>query len=211
LSRLEQGTHDGLLEAFDRLSTKVPDLAFEVPIPLFLISAGELERARQVYDRIVERRTWETSDHMGTIASLLMLTECAARFDDPGTARAIYPILAPHAGEYAVVAGFAGLLSPVTHALGQLCGLIGRYDEATAYFERCIDDCRRSNLRTLLARTQLAWARVLARRNAPGDRRRAHTLGQEAQRRAEKLDVPLLVADAMTFTAGLSERTLRAV
>src|SRR6185295_20396671 len=107
------------------------------------------------------------------------------------------------AGQYAVVAGVAGLLAPVTHTLGELCGTIGRYDEAVAYFERGIDECRRAELHSDTVRTQLAWARVLARRNAPGDRRRAAALGREAQRRAEDLDVPLLVTDAVAFNATL--------
>src|SRR4030095_9256406 len=115
----------------------------------------------------------ETSDHMGTIASLSLLAACATRFEDAQTASGIYPILAPHAGEYAVIAGVVGLLAPLTLTLGELCSTIGRYDEAVAYFERAIEECRRAELRSDTVRTQLAWGRVLARRNATGDRRRA--------------------------------------
>lgn len=201
LLRLEQGTFTGLLEVFDRLATWVPDLPVEAPLPLILAGVGELERASRTYQQLVARRPWETSDHMGTIASLTLLAACAARFEDPQTASGIYPILAPHAGEYAVVAGVAGLLAPVTHTLGELCGTIGRYDEAVAYFERGIEECRRAELRSDLVRTQLAWARVLTRRNAPGDRRRAAALGREAQRSAEELNAPLLMADAAGFNS----------
>ena len=205
LLRLEQGTFEGLLEVFDRLATWVPDLPVEAPLPLILAGVGELERAgRGRIEQLVARRPWETSDHMGTIASLTMLAACAARFEDPETASGIYPILAPHAGEYAVVASVAGLLAPVTHTLGELCGTIGRYDQAVAYFERAIEECRRAELRSDAVRTQLAWARVLARRNAPGDRRRAAALGREAHRRAEALDAPLLVADAAMFNSTLT-------
>ena len=102
-----------------------------------------------------------------------------------------------------MVAGIAGLIAPVTHTLGELCGTIGRYDEAVAYFEGAIEACRRAELRSDAVRTQLAWARVLARRNAAGDRRRARALGREAQRRAEDLDMPLLVADAIAFNSAL--------
>ena len=203
LLRLEQGTFNGLLEVFDRLATWVPDLPVEAPLPLILAGVGELERASRAYQQLVARRPWETSDHMGTIASLTMLAACAARFEDADTAGGIYPILAPHAGEYAVVASVAGLLAPVTHTLGELCGTIGRYDEAVTYFERGIEECRRAELRSDAVRTQLAWARVLARRNARGDRRRAAALGREAQRRAEELNAPLLVADAGGFNSTL--------
>src|SRR5262249_46514121 len=148
-----------------------------------------------------EHRPWETSDHMGTIASLTLLGACAARFEDPDTASGICEMLAPHAGEFAVVAGVGAVLSPITHTVGELCGTIGRYDEAVAYFGRAIEECRRAELRSDIVRTQLAWARVLARRNASGARRRAATLGREAHRRAEELGAPLLVADAAAFNA----------
>jgi tetratricopeptide (TPR) repeat protein len=201
LLRLEQGTFEGLVEVFDRLASWVPDLPVEAPLPLILAGVGEVEKAVLTYQHLVARRPWEDSDHVGTIAFLTMLAACAARFDDAQTASGIYPVLAPHAGQYAVVAGVAGLLAPVTHSLGELCGTIGRYDEAVAYLERAIAECRRAELHSDAVRTQLAWARVLVRRNAPGDRRRAAALGREALRRAHELKMPLLVADAVAFNS----------
>ena len=97
----------------------------------------------------------------------------------------------------------AGLLAPVTLTLGELCGTMGRYDEAIATSSAAMEECRRAELRSDGVRTQLAWARVLARRDARGDRRRAATLGREAQRRAEQLDAPLLVADAASLNSTL--------
>jgi DNA-binding winged helix-turn-helix (wHTH) protein/tetratricopeptide (TPR) repeat protein len=204
LLRLEQGTFEGLVEVFDRLATWVPDLPVDAPLPMVLAGVGEIEKALRTYQQLVARRPWETSDHMGTIASLNMLAACASRFEDAETAGAIYPILAPHVGQYAVIAGVAGLLSPVAHTVGELCGTIGRYDDAVAYLERALTECRKAELQSNAVRTQLAWGRVLARRNASGDQRQARALGREAQRRAEALDMPLLVADARAFNATFS-------
>jgi len=203
LLRLEQGTFEGLVEVFDRLARWVPDLPVDAPLPLILAGVGEGERAIRTYQQLVSHRAWETSDHMGTIASLNMLAACAARFEDAETAGAIFPVLEPHAGEYAVIPGVAGVLAPLTLTLGELCGTFGRYDQAVRYFERAIEECRRAELRSDAVRTQLAWARVLMRRNATGDRRRAIALGREAQRRADALNAPLLVADAAAFHATL--------
>jgi len=197
--RLEQGTFEGMVEVFDQLAAWVPDLPVDGPLPMVLAGVGDIERAYRIYQQMTARRPWENSDHMGTIASLNMLAACAARFDDVDTARGIYPVLAPHADEYAVIAGVVGMLAPLTHTLGELCGTIGRYDEAVAYFERSSEACRRADLRSDAVRTLLAWARVLARRNARGDRRRAAAFGREALRRAEQLGAPLLVADAVAF------------
>lgn len=205
LLRLEQGTFEGMVEVFDRLAQWVPDLPVDAPLPLVLAGVGELESAGRTYQQLVAGRPWEASDHMGTVASLTLLAACAARFEDRESAGGIYAALAARAGEYAVVTGVAGVLSPVTHTLGELCGTIGRHDEAVAYFERAIDECRRAELRSATVRTQLAWARVLERRNARGDRRRAAALGREAQRRAEALNAPLLIMDAASFNASLRD------
>ena len=59
----------------------------------------------------------------------------------------------------------------------------------------------RRERRSDAVRTLLAWARVLTRRDAPGDRRRAAAFGREAQRRAEELNSQLLLADALSFNS----------
>jgi hypothetical protein len=53
---------------------------------------------------------------------------------------------------------------------------------------------------------------VLARRDRPGDRRRADALGRDARRRADELDAPLLKADAAAFASTMNRapRYLRA-
>src|SRR6185503_13907470 len=69
LLRLEQGTFEGLVEALDRLTAWIPDLPVEAPMPLILAGVGDLEWAARTYRQLVSHRPWETSDHMGTIAS----------------------------------------------------------------------------------------------------------------------------------------------
>jgi len=202
--RLEQGTFEGMVEVFDRLARWVPDLPVDAPLPLVLAGVGEIDSAGRTYEQLVAGRPWEGSDHMGTVASLALLAACAARFEDRDAAAGIYAALAPQAGQYSVITGIAGLLSPINHTLGELCGTIDRHDQAVAYFERAIEECRRAELRSAAVRTQLAWGRVLQRRNARGDRRRAVALGREAQRRAEELAAPLLIMDAASFNAALA-------
>lgn len=202
LLRREQGHVEDLAEVLERLAGVVPKFLIDAPLPMIFGARGEFERSLQEYQRLVAQRPWESSDHMGTIASLTMIAEPASRLGDMDTATGIYPVLAPHAGEYAVLSGVGGMLGPVTYTLGQLCGVMKRYDEAIAHFECSLDECRRAGLDTDVARTKLAWARVLMARDGRGDRRRARALGAEAQSKAEKLNNLLLVADAATFNSG---------
>lgn len=202
LLRREQGSVDDLAETLEHLSRVVPKFLIEAPLPLILGGLGQFERAAEVYARLVSQRPWQMSDHLGTIASLSFIADAAARFGDRNTASEIYAVLAPHAGEFAVLSGVAGVLAPVRYSLGQLCGVLGRYDEALAQLERCADECRRAGQRSDLARTHLACARVLKARNQPGDDSAAAALGEKALSQAQELTIPLLVADATMFNLG---------
>ena len=51
--------------------------------------------------------------------------------------------------------------------------MLGRYDEAEAYFTRSADFCERAAARCFAAQTDLWWGTMLAERDAPGDAERA--------------------------------------
>lgn len=57
----------------------------------------------------------------------------------------------------------------MTHYLGGLATVLGRYDEAEAYFAHSADWCERLGAKFFAARTHLLWGRLLADRLAPGD------------------------------------------
>ena len=59
--------------------------------------------------------------------------------------------------------------------LGGLAGVLGRYDEAEAYFVEAADLNARGSMVYAAARNDLAWARMLRARRAPGDQERALT------------------------------------
>ncbi len=66
--------------------------------------------------------------------------------------------------------------SPVSHYLGGLATVLGRYDEADAYFAHAAALNDRANAKFFAARTNLSWAKMLAERHAPGDDERARDL-----------------------------------
>jgi tetratricopeptide (TPR) repeat protein len=69
---------------------------------------------------------------------------------------------------------------PVSHYLGGLAGVLGRYDEADAYFTRARAFNERAGAKFFAARTSLSWGQMLAERNAPGDVENARELLTEA-------------------------------
>ena len=65
---------------------------------------------------------------------------------------------------------------PVSHFLGGLATVLGRYDEADAYFTQAAAFNDRADAKFFAARTNLSWGKMLAERNAPGDAERARDL-----------------------------------
>jgi hypothetical protein len=65
---------------------------------------------------------------------------------------------------------------PVSHYLGGLSGVLGRYDEAERFFTDAAAWCDRAGAACFAARTDLWRGRTLAERDAPGDGERAADL-----------------------------------
>ena len=100
--------------------------------------------------------------------------EAAIACRDPKCSRTLFDRLAPWADQ----APYPGLTvdSPVSHYLGGLATVLGRYDDADAYFARAAALNDRANAKFFAARNNLSWATMLAERNAPGDNERARDL-----------------------------------
>jgi class 3 adenylate cyclase/tetratricopeptide (TPR) repeat protein len=106
--------------------------------------------------------------------------EAAIECDDPRCAGPLFDRLAPWADQF-VTDGGASASGPVTHYLGGLATVLGRYDDADAYFTRAAAFNERANAKFFAARTHLSWGKMLAERNAPGDAERARELLIKAQ------------------------------
>ena len=65
---------------------------------------------------------------------------------------------------------------PVSHYLGGLATVLGRYDEADAYYARAAALSDRMGAKFYAASTDLSWGKLLAERQAPGDTDKAQEL-----------------------------------
>ena len=87
---------------------------------------------------------------------------------------ALFDRLAPWADQVPTTGIVAD--DPVSHYLGGLATVLGRYDEADAYFAHAAEFNDRADAKFFAARTNLSWGKMLAERNAPGDAERARDL-----------------------------------
>ena len=82
--------------------------------------------------------------------------------------------LAPWASQFS--AGGLSAEGPVSHYLGGLGTVLGRYDEAEAYFVQSAAMSDSMGSKFFAARTDLSWGWMLAKRRLPGDAEKARHL-----------------------------------
>jgi hypothetical protein len=82
----------------------------------------------------------------------------------------------------------------VTHDLGLLATVLGRYDEAEEHFATAAEVQDRMGARATVVHTRLEWAHMLLRRGRPEDAPRARTLLEEAKAAAREVSIPAVEA-----------------
>ena len=109
------------------------------------------------------------------LTAMAYYAEAAIACRDPKCAGTLFDRLAPWADQVPYCAA-SQLIVPVSHYLGGLATVLGRYDEADAYFAHAAAFNDRPDAKFFAARTNLSWGTMLAERNAPGDNERARDL-----------------------------------
>jgi tetratricopeptide (TPR) repeat protein len=116
------------------------------------------------------------------LPAISIYADVAGRDHDIIAAETIYEQMAPFSS--LVVAATGIYRGAVTHYLGVLATVLGRYDDAGAHFADALAVHERLRAPFHLARTELEWARMLLARDAAGDHERALDLLQHARDRA---------------------------
>jgi hypothetical protein len=83
---------------------------------------------------------------------------------------------------------------------------MGRLDDADAHFQAALDRNGRMGAWPLVARTQLAYARMLAQRDQPGDTEHGDSLLDACEEIAEELHMANLGEQAQALRKHLAER-----
>ena len=99
---------------------------------------------------------------------------------DPNYAGPLFDRLTPWADQLTVL-GSITTSCPVSHFLGGLAAVLGRYNEADTYFAQSEAFSDRVGAKFFATRTDLLWGRMLAERRTPGDTERARELLTRAQ------------------------------
>jgi hypothetical protein len=108
------------------------------------------------------------------IIGMCGFAEAAIILGDPKYAGPLFDQLSPWTGQWCTTG--ITCQGPVSHYVGALAAVLGRFDEAGAYFSQSALMCDRASAKFFAARTDLSWGRMLAERGSPGDIEKARDL-----------------------------------
>jgi DNA-binding CsgD family transcriptional regulator len=172
---------------------------------LLALARGQQTAAQADYEALVAHDFSRVRVDHHWLATLAPLAEAAVIFSDAPRAARLRAWLAPYAERLMVDGSLVVCHGPVALYLGQLAGVLGRWDEAIQRLDQARLICERLGLQPFLARTLLAHAEVLTRRDGPGDRAAARDLSQRAMNVASAIGMLGLIPHTTALRETLSD------
>ena len=108
------------------------------------------------------------------LTGMTAYADAAVECGDPLFAGPILERLAPFADQWLYTD--VATSGPVSRSLAGLATVLGRYDEADAYFAHSVASSQRAGAKFFIAQTDVLWGRMLADRQAIGDTEKARDL-----------------------------------
>jgi hypothetical protein len=190
--RMGQGRLREIEDAVRQFADQLPAMpAWRVALATLYMHTGRPAEARREYDRLAERDfATIPRDNVWSI-SIALLAELSETFRDAERSIVLEDLLAPLESRNAVTPTgiFAG---PMRRYLALTAAARGDQDTALARLAQARLSCERMGYKPMLAVLDVDEARMLARRNRPGDVDDARALLQRGLLRAEEVGVPPL-------------------
>jgi DNA-binding SARP family transcriptional activator len=171
-----RGELDGVEPSLRELATAYPARpVFRCAHANGLARIGRLDEAQEMIDELAADSFAGLPFDQEWLYGIALLAETAVLLRDESAGRALYELAYPYRALNAVdvAEGFMGSMSRYT---GRLAALLGQVDAATSQFEDALAMNARMGARPWLAYTKHDYARLLAERDARGDRERAEEL-----------------------------------
>jgi class 3 adenylate cyclase len=183
--RFEQGR----LEEMEAEVTLIAERAVVVPgvramVALLHCEGGRPQRAREAFAPIVARG-YELPEDAVFLGLAQIAAEVVHQLDDRAGAAVLLARLAPYPEIFSNVAGMS--VGCTSYFLGLLESTLGRIDAAVAHFSAAASQYEKVGAPAHLGRSQVAWARALLARRAPGDVGQAQALLTAAVTAAREL------------------------
>jgi class 3 adenylate cyclase/tetratricopeptide (TPR) repeat protein len=172
----QQGRIAELIPLFEQLIAENPGLGqLKQGLARAYLERGDEQQALELLEAGASDGFASLPRDLIWLFGMTAYADVAAQLQAEGPAGQLYALLVPYHDQYPFIAA-ACQDSPVATYVGGLAGVLGLYDEAEAYFAEAADLNARGSMVYAAARNDLAWARMLRARRAPGDQERALTL-----------------------------------
>ena len=183
----QQGRFGELVPLFEQFVAENPgQRELAQGLAFAYVDQGDDERAAKLLDEGAADGFASLPVDSVWLFGITAYADLAAHLRAEGPARQLYALLSPYHDQYAFISSTAQHC-PVATYLGGLADVLGRYDEAEAYFAEAADFNARGSMTYSAARTDFAWARMLRSRQAPGDRQHAVLLLERARSAAQTM------------------------
>jgi hypothetical protein len=156
------------------------------------------EEARAAFAPLRDDPDRHLSEYYSSPTAALLALLCAELGDAEAAAR-LAGIIAPYADQ--VASHPMVWFGSFHHSMALLATTLERFPEAEAYFLDAAATHQRLDSPTWLARTRLECARMLLRRNGPGDADRGRSMVRSALDDARALGLGGIERDAVTLLA----------
>ncbi len=179
----------------------------------FYSACGRMAEARRELDALAADGFASLPRDSTWLTAVVLLASVCWRLGDERRAETLYGLLRPYAGRVAIARPLVVLVGLVDERLGVLAALLGRFDEAQRHLASALALAERMRALPWQAHVRHAWAGMLLRRRAPGDRERARALLDEAEAIAQPLGMDLLARwiEETRAEAGVAEDAAHAV
>ncbi len=170
----ERGTMGEFVTIIEHSAIENPGVpSFVAALALAQVEGGDTDAARHLLEEFATT-DFDLPLDLNWPTGMACYAEAAVVCGNPKYAEPMFERLSPWSGR--LVYDAATATGPVDQFLGGLATVMGRYDEANAYFAQCSAFCGRVGAKFYAARTDLSWGRMLAERQAPGDIEKARDL-----------------------------------
>jgi class 3 adenylate cyclase len=198
--RRHQGRVDEIVEAMETLAGQYPAIpAWRCALALLFSAQGREDDARRELERMAVDDFQAVREDPNRLVGYVMLGQVAVRVGDRDHAARIYDLLLPYEDRNVVVGNAWACEGSAASFLGELAGMLGRYEDAERHFTVALMMNRALGAVPNVAETQFRHAEMLAGRDGDGDAERAAELVSEALDTAQERSIPALVERAFAL------------
>jgi tetratricopeptide (TPR) repeat protein len=185
--RGQRGTMNELIPLIEQMASDAPEISPWMFGSLLAKAHVEVDRTEEALAHLeaFAAAGFDLQLDQVWLSGMVDFADAAVECRHAASAAHLFELLAPWHAQLPSTG--ASALPPVSHYLGGLADVLGRYDEADAFFSQSAAMSERMGAKFFAARTDLWWGTLLARRNRPGDMKAAAALLTKSQRVAQAL------------------------